>query len=233
MSEAPPGRAVIAETRTETPHLHLLRLGLDGSQEALFHAYRHPGQYVRVETADESAGIFALANPPGDAGFELLLKRGGKLADKLAELPVGDPLVVSAPQGPGFPLGEARGRDLYLCAVGSGIAPIRAVIGAVLADRAAFGQVRLYEGQRTAADFAFARERPAWRAADIALIEVASQPIGDWPGAVGYVQAALRAERRDASNAVAFLCGMKAMVEGVREALSELGLPRERTYLNY
>ena len=34
-------------------------------------------------------------------------------------------------------------------------------------------------------------------------------------------------------DAVAFLCGMKAMVEAARETLAKLGIPKERTHLNY
>ena len=95
------------------------------------------------------------------------------------------------------------------------------------------GKVRLYEGQREPQDFGFAGERVAWRAAAIETVEVLSRPHGDWSGRTGYVQAALLDDRPEVDRTVAYLCGMKGMVEAVRATLLTMGLPRERTHLNY
>ena len=52
-----------------------------------------------------------------------------------------------------------------------------------------------------------------------------------WQGLTGYVQAHLGDTRL--SNAVAFLVGQKAMVQGVSDELTRRGLPASAIHLNF
>jgi sulfhydrogenase subunit gamma (sulfur reductase) len=196
-------------------------------------AHRAPGQYLRVGTGPELDGMFALASGPNAGSLELLLKRGARAADQLAAVPEGAELFVSAPMGQGYPVAEHGGRDVLLFAAGSGIAPIRSVVQAIQARRADYGKVRLYYGQRTGADFAYRAEHDAWRASGIDVHLCCSQADRAWTGARGRVQDALIAGPPPLADAVAYLCGMKAMLESVTTILVELGLPRDRVFLNY
>ena len=68
------------------------------------------------------------------------------------------------------------------------------------------------------------------------LVLCASQPTAAWTGARGYVQTVareLKLHEISTENAVAFLCGMKSMIDGVRLELLRFGLPPERTFLNF
>ena len=68
------------------------------------------------------------------------------------------------------------------------------------------------------------------------LVLCASQPSPTWNGARGYVQTVaseLKLHEISTENAVAFLCGMKSMIDGVRVELVRFGLPAERTFLNF
>lgn len=232
-SEVPPplpsGRVVAASDAT--PLLRRLEVRHDAAPTP---QYTVAGQYLKVQAPGGQAGMFALAQAPGRP-LELLVKRGGPVADSLVALGEGDVVLLSGAQGKGFPVAEAAGRDVWLFAVGSGIAPIRALVQALVADqdRARHGKVTLYEGQREPEHFGFAAERAAWRAAGVTVVEVLSRPHHNWSGRTGHVQNALLEDRPDGAGAVAYLCGMKAMVEGVRETAATLGLPRERTFLNY
>jgi len=190
-----------------------------------------PGQYVKISTGGEVA-YFALASAPG-LELELLVRRGAPAADALALFEQGARISLSAPMGRGYPLAEHTGRDLILCAAGSAIAPIRAVISSVMQQRAAFGQVSLFYGTRTENDFAYLAEQVAWRAAGIDVVCVVSKPGKTWLGPAGYVQdaLALRAPRLD--QAVAYLCGMKGMTEAVTAELTARGLAKKLIFLNF
>jgi NAD(P)H-flavin reductase len=145
---------------------------------------------------------------------------------------VGSRVSVSPPQGKGFPLDAARGKRLLLFATGSGISPIRAVVHAVLAQRADFPDVTLYFGVRTPQSFPFEEELASWERAGIPVIRTVSQPgESGWTGLTGYVQAHIREEPLE--NAVAFLCGQKPMVQAVSDELVRRGVPRERVFLNF
>ena len=228
-SEAHPVR--VARSWDETPSLRGLSLT---ASPALLELHRAPGQYLRLGTGPELDGTFALARAPGSGRLELLVKRGAPVADELAGAAEGAELFASPPMGQGYPVADHGGRDVLLFAAGSGIAPIRSVIQAIDRQRAAFGKVHLFYGQRQPADFAYRDEHDAWAARGIAVTLCASQAAPEgWSGARGRVQDALIADPPPLVNAVVYLAGMKPMLEAVTTILVELGLPRERVFLNY
>jgi sulfhydrogenase subunit gamma (sulfur reductase) len=227
-------RVVVADAWDETETLRGVRLDFDG----LGGAHTRPGQLVKLHAPGHKPGHFALANAPrGDNRGELLLKRGTPLSDAIID--VARPhahIDATAPFGAGFPVEEARGHDVLLFAAGSGITPVRALLQYLFDHRAAHGRIALYYGQRSDRDFAYLGEHAAWVAAGVHLVLCASQPSPSWTGARGYVQTVareLRLHEISTENAVAFLCGMKSMIDAVRVELLHFGLPAARTFLNF
>ena len=237
MSEPAPQayhRVPVVDVWDETPTLRGLRLDF-GAHGA---AHTRPGQLCKLHAPGHKEGYFALANAPrGDGTGELLLKRGTPLSDAI--IAVAQPHAIidaTAPFGDGFPIEGARGRDLILFAAGSGITPVRALLQWVLDRRADYGRVALYYGQRSDRDFAYLGEHAAWVAAGVHLVLCASQPSPTWAGSRGYVQTVaceLKLHEISTDNAVAFLCGMRSMIDDVRLELLRFGLPAERTFLNF
>jgi sulfhydrogenase subunit gamma (sulfur reductase) len=200
--------------------------GLAFRAEEVSRRHRAPGQYVRVRlSGDENP--YALASEPGSPELELLFKVDTELTTAMAGLARGDAIRVGVPEGSGFPLAEHTGHDLLLVAAGSGIAPLRAVVRSVVRDRAAFGRVTLFYGQREPGHFAYAGEWEGWRAAGVEVLPVASAD------GARRVQDALLAHRPDPARAVAYVAGMKPMIADVRSVLLELGLTADRVFLNY
>jgi len=231
----PPYRQLrVADAWDETETLRGVRLDFG----AFAGEHTRPGQLVKLHAPGHKPGYFALGNAPrGDGTGELLLKRGTPLSD--AVIAAAQPHAVveaTAPFGDGFPVEKARGRDVLLFAAGSGITPVRALLQWILDRREAHGRVALYYGQRSDRDFAYVREHEAWQRAGVHLVLCASRASPSWPGARGYVQMVareLRLHEISTDNAVAFLCGMKSMIDGARVELLHFGLPPERTFLNF
>jgi NAD(P)H-flavin reductase len=223
----------VIEAWDETPMLRGLRLELS-PELAIQHVA--PGQVVQLRVPGGEPGYFALASPPAAAErAELLLKRGGRVADALIDAArEGGELHVTAPQGKGFVIEDAGGRDVLLFATGSGISAIRALLHQLLAN--GHGRVRLYYGQRDLTDFAYTDDWDDWHRAGLQLVPVASRPGPGWNGAVGHVQDVASAAGFggvDPARTVAYLSGVPGMVEGVREALARFGVPPERIRQNY
>jgi NAD(P)H-flavin reductase len=212
----------------------LTDLTLDVSETPLRDAHRHPGQYVHLRLPGVEEGVFALASPPSrSARWDLLLKGGSPLTDALVDLPLGERVAVSRPEGRGFPLEQARGKNLLLFATGSGISPIRSVIESIRRERGAYGRVTLYFGVRTPGAFAYARDFQAWEQSSIRVVRTVSQPgAGGWQGLTGYVQAHL-AEEPLTPDTRAFVCGQQEMVQGVVEALRARGLHPDAISQNF
>src|SRR5262249_54202495 len=186
--------------------------------------HRCPGQYLRVRLGG-AENPYALASEPGAPALELLFKADTDLTAAMARLLPGDVISVGLPQGTGFPVLEHEAQDLILCAAGRGLAPLRACVRTLLPIRPRFGKILLFYGQRQASHFAYAEEHAAWRAAGIELHLVASE-------AGKRLQEAVRARHPDTRQACAYLCGMKGMVTDVAGIRNDLGLPRERVFVN-
>ncbi|MDC0710871.1 NAD-binding oxidoreductase [Stigmatella sp. ncwal1] len=211
----------------------LTDLTLDVSLTSVAHAHQRPGQYTWVRLPGYEEGVFAIASPPGIPGrWDLLLKEGSPLPEALVRLPLGARMEVTRPAGRGFPLDQAKGRDLLLFATGSGISAIRSVIESLRRDRDAYGRVTLYFGVRTPSAFAYARDFHSWEQARIRVVATVSQPgASGWQGLTGYVQGHL-AEESLAPGTVAFLCGQKDMLQKVIETLKARGLAAEDIHQN-
>lgn len=229
-SGAPFHPARLISSVDETQSLRSLRLAVAPSIAA---SHREAGQFVEVRLPGQATGgYFAIANAPDGEAIELLVKRGDGLPDELAALPVGGLVETTPAMGAGFPVERMRGRDVLLFATGSGLAPIRAVLQALAGDREAFGRIDLFFGTRTRGEIPYAAELEAFERQGIRVHRVLSRPEKSDRAHARYVQERFREELPPVSNAVACLCGLEGMIEGVSQALGEAGLPRERIHLN-
>jgi sulfhydrogenase subunit gamma (sulfur reductase) len=224
----------VLEAWDETAAFRAVRLALP---PPLARAHLRPGQVVKVRTAT-GEGFFALASAPDPAArADLLVKRGGKVADALvAGAAAGGPLQLTEPFGNGFPVEAALGRDMLLFAAGSGIAPVRALVQHVLGHRERFNRVTLFYGQRHGAEFAYRREGLAWERGGVRVVLCPSQADDAWEGVRGRVQEVARTLAFGGSapgETCAFVSGMAAMVDDVRHTLAEAGVPKERVYSNF
>jgi sulfhydrogenase subunit gamma (sulfur reductase) len=217
----------------ETPALRSIRVDLGPLRPDHVLA----GQVVKVR-APSGEAYFALASAPStDGSADLLIKRGGRIADEVVAAAVpGARIEVSAPFGKGFPIAAAEGRDLLLFAAGSGIAPVRALIQHVIQHRNRFRRATLFYGQRRGADFAYRAEHLDWERHGVRVVLCPSDADEAWPGVRGRVQAVARALAlggSDPSGSEAYVCGMTAMVNDVRATLQEAGVPPDRVHLNF
>lgn len=200
-------------------------------------AHARPGQVVKIRT-DAGEGFFALASAPSPTGkADLLLKRGGKVADSIiARAAPGVTLDMTEPFGSGFPFEEAAGRDVLLFAAGSGIAPIRALVQHITSRRDDYGRVTLFYGQRRDAEFAYRREHLAWERRGVRVVLSPSGEDDAWQGVRGRVQEVARSLAFGGAppgDAVAYACGMTAMIEDVRRTLAQAGIPPARVHANF
>lgn len=227
-------RALVLDAWDETASLRGIRFAPPASAA---HAHVRPGQVVKVRTPSGEA-FFALASAPDPGGTaELLVKRGGRVADEaIAAATAGAALEVTSPFGKGFPVEEAEGRDVLLFAAGSAIGPIRALLQHLTAHRNRFGRVTLFYGQRRGAEFAYRAEYLDWERRGVRVVLCPSGEDDAWQGVRGRVQEVARSLAYGGSSpeeTVAFVSGMSAMIEDVRRTLSEAGVAPERVHANF
>jgi sulfhydrogenase subunit gamma (sulfur reductase) len=226
--------ATVLDAWDETAAFRGIRLALP---PALARAHERPGQLVKVRT-EAGEAFFALSSAPDPgATAELLVKRGGPVADALVRAAVpGRTIPLTRPFGEGFPVEDAEGRDVLLFAAGSAIGPIRALVQHLIARRNRFGRVTLFYGQRHGAEFAYRSEHLDWERRGVRVVLCPSAEDDAWKGVRGWVQEVARSLAFGGAppgEAVAFVSGMTAMVDDVRRTLAAAGVPPARVHANF
>ena len=151
----------IRQMRSETDDTFTMELvPANGSALAPFGA----GQFNMVYVPGVGEIPISISGDPSVPSRLLHTTRAvGGVTDAMRALRRGDVLGVRGPFGVGWPIPEAAGQDVVLVAGGIGLAPLRPVIYALLAERERYGKIVLLYGTRTPADILFARELRRWR----------------------------------------------------------------------
>jgi sulfhydrogenase subunit gamma (sulfur reductase) len=186
-----------------------------------------PGQVLQV-SLDGVSSYFGLTSAPRAGELELLVRRGTPLTDALCRLVPGERVLISTPEGPGFPVERHAGHDLLLVAAGSGIGPVRAVLQHIVRHHDGARGVRLIYGQRDPDEFAYTTELDSSGAR---VERVVSGPDPTWTGLRGRIQHVLR-QHPAAPGSVAYLCGMEEMVAEVTPLLVAQGVPPDEIFTN-
>jgi NAD(P)H-flavin reductase len=156
----------------------------------------------------------------------------GAVSRAICEAKPGAAIGVRGPYGSAWPLDELAGRDLVLVAGGVGLAPLRPVVHAVMADRGRYGRVSLLIGARTPDLLLFPREYERWRKRGIDVHATVDAARPGWAGSVGPVTVLIPRARFDPAGAAALLVGPEVMVGFVVRALGHGGIPRERLFVS-
>ncbi|AYV25321.1 oxidoreductase [Streptomyces sp. CJ_13] len=150
----------------------------------------------------------------------------GAVSRALCGLRIGGWVGVRGPFGTAWDAAAAHGNDLLVIAGGIGLAPLRPLVDAVLAEPRAFGRLNVLAGARTPADLLYGDEFPAWGKPFGAV--TVDRPSGGWTGRVGVVTTLLREARFTPSDTVAFVCGPEVMMRATARALIHQGVRPDR-----
>lgn len=192
--------------------------------DAIREAHVLPGQVIAARPVDDPEAkpvYLALASCPGDSHLQLLA--GAPAVEKLTLSP-GMQLAIEGPFGKGFPLDEAQGKDVLLFAVGSALAPIRPLVELIRRERADYGLVSLYVGALAEDAFPYRSDYDAWKRDRVDVIPVLHPR---------FVQQVFEEDPLDLDDAVAYVCGMPEMMDGVTDTLGRFGLAKEKVHRNW
>ncbi len=211
----------------ETADTATLRLATsDGSLLAA-----RPGQFVMAELPGHAIPPISISRIRPD-GLDLTIRSVGPATAALTSLTSGAELSLRGPLGRGWPIETAVGRDVVIVAGGIGLAPLRPLIDAILADRPRFGAVRLYLGARTPHDRLFVAEMSGLGGrADLQVAEIVDRAGAEWFGRVGVVTQLFDQATWDGARATAFMCGPERMMQATAATLERLGVTPAATWL--
>lgn len=157
--------------------------------------------------------------------FLIEVGAGGRIGKHLEGVGPRSRVAVEGPVG-GFVLPRRLGREVLFVAGGTGIAPIRAMIGSVLARRRRPVMTLIYSA-RAPEEFAFRRELVRLgRRRDLRLCMTATRVQGEsWRGRKGRIRQAWVDAFVEGRSPLCFVCGPEGFVVHVMGMLRAAGVP--------
>ncbi|MEQ9078940.1 MAG: 4Fe-4S dicluster domain-containing protein [Sandaracinaceae bacterium] len=187
-----------------------------------------PGQFSQLALPGIGEVPISIAGDEG--GLEHTIRAVGATTTALCAITAGQQVGFRGPYGRGWPLAELAGAPVVVIAGGIGLAPLRAAIRHMLADRARFPEVHLVYGARTPDDVLYGEELARWEGAGLRLHLTVDQAPPEWTGNVGVVTRLL--DRGSVpEGASAMMCGPEIMMVHAAQALGALGVDDAHTWL--
>jgi len=189
--------------------------------------YSMPGQFIEAKRGD-TKGFFAIANSPEKQEIELLVKNEGT-GQAFAEMKSGESMDAGPAMGGGFDLDAGRNRDVHLFSMGSGIAPLRALIQSFLDGKFQPSKITLWQGAFTREHLPFQYEYEIWEKSGIKIELCLDQENGHSGENVAQKLTRLRP---NLSRSVAYWIGSKPFGEAVSVAALQLKLDSKMLFTN-
>ena len=192
------------------------------------------GQFAKLQFAfaPDTPRDYSMANAPDDTQLEFHIRciAGGISGELPARLNVGDLVRVSGPFGTSY-LREQHAGPIIAIAGGTGLAPIRSILLAALAQGGS-RPIHLYFGVRSERDVYGEAELREWEARHgnlrVHVVLSDDAPTQSAARRYGMVTDAVRNDFADFTGFNAYLAGPPAMVDAATQLLSARGLaPRD------
>ncbi len=160
------------------------------------------------------------------------IRATGKVTEALARMRPGDTVGVRGPYGTGWPMEEAKGRDVILVGGGIGLAPLRPALTHIIENRTDYGLVSMAIGFRSPQEMLFVEEIREWRQHFDLDIELTVDRADDtWRGSVGVVTRLIpMLEAGD--ECIAMVCGPGIMMTFTARALRDRDFAPENIYVS-
>lgn len=195
-----------------------------------------PGQFNMVSLFGTGEVPISMSSSVKRAGvIEHTIRAVGAVTRRLVDVERGDWVGIRGPFGRGWPVTEARGKDVVIVAGGLGLAPLRPAILHLLAHREEYRRVILLYGTRTPSDLLFRRDLDRWRnRPGIEVLVTVDRAGTDWRGHVGVVPALLQQVEKlfDPASTVAMVCGPDIMMHFTVRELRRRGMAEHDVYLS-
>ncbi len=206
-----------------THDIKVVRLATDGAVPLAFAA----GQYARLTFQGAPSRDYSMASASGQRELEFHVRRvpGGTTSEAVhAQLQVGAPVLLAGPLGSSY-LREHHTGPILCIAGGSGLAPIKAIVEAALAQGMR-QPIHVYFGARSERDLYLVDhfEGLARWHSNLAFTPVLSDAPGDARRRAGLVTDVVAQDLQDLDGWKAYVAGPPPMVEAAMRTCRARGL---------
>lgn len=227
-----PEPAEIVEKRSYGPRIHSYRLRLrDPAARPRFDFV--PGQFNMVYVPGVGEVAISIASDPDEDDLEHLIRIVGLTTEVIDRARVGDVLGLRGPYGNGWPLQQARWKDVLVVTGGLGCAPVTGAVDYMMRRRASYGRITVLHGVKHPADLTHHELFETWRRQpDVRVMLTSDQPERHWRDRVGVVTELFDEVEIVPERTVIFLCGPEVMLHHALRFARERGVPETRVFVS-
>ncbi len=222
----------VVQKRRETPYTYTLTL--TPPENTRFHFV--PGQFNMLYLFGVGEVPISISSDPAQPDrLGHTIRAVGSVTRPLVALKPGAMVGVRGPFGRGWPIEEAKGKDVVIVGGGIGLAPLRPVIYHILRHRDDYGHLTLLYGARTPNELLYRRELKRWGGRfDMHVLVTVDRGVAGWHGNVGVVTTLFRQAERffDPDNTIGLICGPEIMMRFTVREFQDRGVSNERIYLS-
>lgn len=228
-----PHEVEVVERIQESPTIFTLRLRF--TDPALHKAFRFaPGQFNMLYLYGVGEVAISIVSDPDDEHlFDHTIRVVGRVTHGLAQLKAGDRMGARGPYGRGWPLNQARDRDVMVITGGLGCAPVVSVINYVIRRRENFRRLVIMQGVKHSDDLIWRHQYAHWsKQRDTQVLVAANVGATLWPWHVGNVTDFFSKVEFDPASAMVMMCGPEGMMRVAVDHLLGRGVREDNIHLS-
>jgi len=223
-----PQPARLAEVIDETPTIKTLVVEPDKPYQ--FRA----GQFVQLTLPGIGEAPFTPSGSPLETKrIAITILKTGAVTDGLHEATPGQMLGLRGPFGKGYPIEKLKDKEVLVVGGGVGLAPLRALVLALLADLKPIKRMSIKYGARTMEELLYRDQHAKWtQHKKVDFTCTIDTPQEGWTGRTGVVTTLLKDLDIDRDNSYVFVCGPSIMLKFATFTLIDEGFSPEQIYLS-
>jgi NAD(P)H-flavin reductase len=224
--------AQIVSRRVETQGVYTYGMRIVDRETRDLYSFR-AGQFNMLYAFGVGEVAMSIVSDPDEPGvLEHTIRVVGRVSEVMGRWKVGDIGGVRGPYGNGWPLEDARGRDVVIITGGVGCAPVVGVINYIFRRRAAYGDLQIVHGVKTARDLLYRERFEEWRRAPRTRVLLSSDhPEKTWRYRIGVVTE-LFDDLNITPSTIAMMCGPEVMMRYGARALVSKGVAEDAIFLS-
>jgi NAD(P)H-flavin reductase len=176
--------------------------------------------------------ISIVSDPAQPEVIEHTIRLAGRVTSVMMRWKPGDIVGIRGPYGNGWPMEDARGRDVVIVTGGLGCAPVVGVVNYIFRRRSEYGDLQILHGVKTPNDLLYREKFDEWRRAPRTRVYLASdRPDKSWHYRIGVVTD-LFDELEVTPSTIVMMCGPEVMMRYAVHALLRKGIGDDSIHLS-
>ena len=176
--------------------------------------------------------ISIVSDPAEPDTLQHTIRIAGRVTGVIGDWKVGDVVGIRGPYGNGWPVEEARRRDVVVITGGLGCAPVVGLINYIFRRREEYGELHILHGVKTPNDLLYRERFDEWRRAPRTRVYLTTdQPDKSWHYKIGVVTE-LFDELKVPASSIVMLCGPEVMMRMAAHSLQAKGITDDAIFLS-